>query len=564
MILQQGDISTEHHMVVKEHGNLTINDGAALISTPFTRVVLEKNANYLNFSSSSPQLEVQRTITGQEGWRMVAAPVQTTYSDMFSGFVTQGFLGSSYPAKQPNLLWYDETDTGTDLQSWRMPGNLTDTVQAGLGHFQYVFNGAGITGGGAYPDALPIIMTSRGTETLFHGSSFNYGVTFTPQPTPGSSGIYVESAEEGWNLLGNPTASTIDWESATGWTRQNMDDAIYLWDPAANSGAGEYKYRSGGLGTLPNGKIAPYQAFWVRTNNTSPQLTMNNDAKSRNGVFLRKEGPTVDIPLVLTVKEYKASAFLSFNSSGNPGIDSYDAYRLEPMNDTWLELFTLGSTTDHYPLVINNLPELGATSFHIPLYVGSLENGQPIPGTYRLSWSVPSSWPADWNISLHDHSLKTAVNMVNRGSYLFDYLPAANARMGNTGDEFIMPGQVLTPISKTSNAKIASELPGFSIIINQGKSDRLVDYISLNPQLLPNYPNPFTDHTTVRISVPREDEIALSILDLQGRKVADIEKRVYQAGVHEIKISGSELPSGIYLLQLSTTESQHILKINKF
>lgn len=564
VVVQNGTVGSEHRMVVQSGANLRINDGATLVTPTYARVVLENNANYLNYSSTGPQMEVQRTITGLKGWRMVAAPVQTTYSDMFSGFVTQGFTGATYPAKQPNLLWYDETDTGTDLQSWRMPGNLSQTVAVGRGHFHYVFNGAGITGGGTYTDVLPITMASGGTETLFYGSSFNYGVTYTPQPTPGSSGIYVEGAEEGWNLLGNPTPSTIDWESSSGWTKTNLDDPIYIWDPAANSGAGEYKYRSGGLGTLPNGKIAPYQAFWVRTNNTAPQLTMTNEVKNLNGVFLRKDRGSVDIPMVLTAGVYKATAFLSFNTTGDQGVDPYDAYRLEPMNDAWLELFTLGSTTDHYPLVINNLPALGTSSFHIPLYVGSLENGQPVPGTYRLSWSVPSNWPADWNISLHDHASKTAVNMVTRGSYLFDYVPAVNARMGNTGDEFFMPGQVLAPVSQTSNAKVARELPGFSIIINQGNSQRPADYISLNPHLLPNYPNPFSDQTTLRISVPEESQVSLALFDLQGRKLADIDNRIFSAGIHEVSIPGTGLSAGIYLVQLRTPDHQHILKINKF
>jgi hypothetical protein len=565
VVMKEGISGNEHKMTLKQNATLLITPGATITTPSYAKVVVQSGADYINLGSSNPLLEVQRTITGQKGWRMVAAPAHTTYSDMFSGFVTQGFTGSTYPAKQPNLMWYDETDLGTSLQSWRMPDNLSQQMTTGRGCFHYVFNGAGITGGGTYPDVLPITMGAEGYEELFTGSTFSFGVTFTPQSSPGSSGIYTESTEEGWNLLGNPTASTLDWDNGAAWSRQNMDQAIYIWDPAANSGAGEYKFRSGGLGTLPNGKIAPFQAFWVHASNTSPVLTVSNTAKTTQGIFYRlgRDGEAVDIPLVLKSGTLSATAFLTFSDNGNPGSDPGDAYRLEPLSDTWLELFTLGSATHHQPLVINHQPALGEFAYHLPMYVGGQMEGKELSGSCHLSWEVPSAWPADWTISLHDHLTETAVNMVTHSSYDFNLPVVSGARLAPGSEEFIALAQVVKPIAAGSACKIAHELPRFSIIINRGSSDQPVSYIGLTPALLPNYPNPFHTGTTIRFSLPVEDQVALSLFDLQFRKVAEITTAHFDAGIHEVTFNCDGLVSGVYLLQLSTSDHRDIIKINK-
>jgi hypothetical protein len=565
MIIKEGTLAANHTMTLTDNSILKILADGSIVTPYNSRIIIESDANYINLGSSSPLLEHRRTFTGSKGWRMVASPVGTTYGEMFNGFVTQGFSGTTFPSKQPNLMWHLESDTGTALQQWRMPSDTGSTVPAGKGHFQYVFNGAGITAGGTYSDLLPITMISDGYEHPFTAGAFDFGITYTPRTAPTSgTGIFVEQSPSGWNLVGNPTASTLDWESVTGWTKTNVDDAIYIWDPSANGGAGDYLYQNGGVGTLPNGRIAPYQAFWVHANATAPVLKVNNNAKNVDGTFLRTSRmASIDIPIELTTQQYKATSFLRFNDAGDAGIDPLDAYRLEPMSDTWIELFTLGSTAHHDPLVINNLPKIGENPYHLPLYVGGQLNGQPMSGSYTIRWEVPAGWPSDWNISLHDHKAKAAVNMVSSQSYSFDYQASSNARLAQGSDEFKAPGHMVKPISTGSNLRATNELPSFSIIINRGSANQPLEYISLNPQLLPNYPNPFSDYTTIRFSLPETEEVTIALFDIQGRRVQEIERSQFEAGIHEINLMNTNLRPGIYLLQLRTSDFQDIIRINK-
>ncbi len=108
---------------------LTIGSGATVTTSGTGKIVPDSGASYINLSTSGPLLQTQTTITGGAGWRMLAAPDTVTVSSMFAGnFVTQGFSGSTFPALQPNLLWWDEADGGTSVQAWRK-----DSVAVKLG-----------------------------------------------------------------------------------------------------------------------------------------------------------------------------------------------------------------------------------------------------------------------------------------------------------------------------------------------------------------------------------------------------------------------------------------------
>jgi hypothetical protein len=166
-------------------------------------------------------------------------------------------------------------------------------------------------------------------------------------------------ADEGFNLLANPTASFIDFFSPSGWTKTNIDNTIYVWDPETNA----FLTHNGVLGTLENGRIAPYQAFWVKANGSNPVLQLtNNDAKTSvsKEFFGRKmEEEPFAIRLRLNGETMQAASYISFGRGGVEGPDAYDAYQLESLGNDWLFLYSYSSLRTDMPLVINHLPELG-------------------------------------------------------------------------------------------------------------------------------------------------------------------------------------------------------------
>lgn len=551
---------------------LTIQSEAILVQTAGNaKIILNSGSTYLNLSSSTPRLEVKREFTGTKGWRMVASPVPATFGSMFQApLVTQGFTGSTYPALQPNLLWWNETDGGTTLQGWRKPSGMTENMVNGKGYFHYLFDGAGIIGGGTYTDKLPLTISVTGIENYNGSGNFSYNLTYTPRnaqqvPTSPTDTTYydVNSLDQGWNLIGNPTASTLDWDiTGPAWTKTNLDNTIYVWDPSANSGNGDYLVWNGTTGA-GNGKLSPFQSFWVHANAASPSLSFNNAAKSNaTSIFTRSESPdeTINVPITLSADQMKTTSFISFENNAVIGPDNRDGYRLEPMNSSWLELFTLSSSKHVSPLVINNLPPLSDNSvISIPLYVGGVVDGAGINGNYTLQWQLPDNWPSGWYINLQDNRSSKVVSMNDNAEYTFDY--ATPTTKSVSVQQSYIPGRLIKPVSQRSLTRSNTELPPFSIVISKVNSE----YLAPIPRLLPNYPNPFRESTAVRFSLPEGAHVRICLYDLRGTLIDVLTDADYPSGFTEIQWQAGGKSPGVYLIRFisgDTAESRKMILMN--
>jgi hypothetical protein len=73
-----------------------------------------------------------------------------------------------------------------------------------------------------------------------------------------------------------------------------------------------------------------------------------------------------------------------------------------------------------------------------------------------------------------------------------------------------------------------------------------------NLNLEQNYPNPFNPVTTIKFSIPKQEQIVLKVYDLLGEEVATLVNEVRQAGSYNVSFDGSDLPSGVYVYELET------------
>ncbi|HCI72323.1 MAG TPA: hypothetical protein DHV30_17700, partial [Balneola sp.] len=243
-------------------GDLNLTDGTLFIPTGKNLI-----ANSKTYGPGG-SLRFQRRISGVRGWRIISSPVNTTYGDFLDGTLTQGYTGSTLgnaalDSLQPNVLTYLETVVGTDNQRYRAPSNATQSVSQGQGVFVFVFGN--IAADSRYNDPLPDTLDVEGQEWEGDGTEVDFGITYTA------------AADTGWNLIGNPFAATIDWDDNTNWTKTNVENTIYVWDPSANGGNGEYLTWNGTTGTLGGGLISPFQGFWVKANAVAPVLKVNKE-----------------------------------------------------------------------------------------------------------------------------------------------------------------------------------------------------------------------------------------------------------------------------------------------
>jgi len=73
--------------------------------------------------------------------------------------------------------------------------------------------------------------------------------------------------------------------------------------------------------------------------------------------------------------------------------------------------------------------------------------------------------------------------------------------------------------------------------------------------LIQNYPNPFNPSTTINYTISQESLVIVTIYDILGMRIVELENSAKEAGMHSIKwngldYKGSSVSAGIYLYQI--------------
>jgi flagellar hook assembly protein FlgD len=79
-----------------------------------------------------------------------------------------------------------------------------------------------------------------------------------------------------------------------------------------------------------------------------------------------------------------------------------------------------------------------------------------------------------------------------------------------------------------------------------------------------NYPNPFNPSTTIKFSLPIDENVNLSIYNVKGQKIKTLSNDRFNSGKHSIVWNGRDesnnaVSSGIYFYKLAT-DNQTIVK----
>ncbi len=76
-----------------------------------------------------------------------------------------------------------------------------------------------------------------------------------------------------------------------------------------------------------------------------------------------------------------------------------------------------------------------------------------------------------------------------------------------------------------------------------------------------NYPNPFNPSTIIKYSVPADGQVNLSVYNMLGEKVIELENRYMQAGQYSAEFDGRSMNSGIYFYKLQSSGYTKTLKM---
>jgi hypothetical protein len=70
-------------------------------------------------------------------------------------------------------------------------------------------------------------------------------------------------------------------------------------------------------------------------------------------------------------------------------------------------------------------------------------------------------------------------------------------------------------------------------------------------QLEQNYPNPFNPSTTIKYQIGNDEFVNFKVFNSLGEEVAELVNQLQESGTYEINFVGKELPSGIYVYQIT-------------
>ena len=80
---------------------------------------------------------------------------------------------------------------------------------------------------------------------------------------------------------------------------------------------------------------------------------------------------------------------------------------------------------------------------------------------------------------------------------------------------------------------------------------------SMNGSLSQNYPNPFSNKTTINYSLEKSSNVSLFVFNALGQKVATIFTGRNDAGLHSVDFNASNLSPGVYFYQLQLDDGKN-------
>jgi hypothetical protein len=339
----------------------------------------------------------------------------------------------------------------------------------------------------AFQPARGYVVRSNNSELLFTGNLNNADVTIGVERRNDDDG-------EGWNMIGNPYPSSVDWDLVP--TKQNIFDGfwVFLNDQSLY---GAYNATSGTAVNIANSRIPSNHAFWVRVEKgfTSGQVVFDNTCRLHNDTSYLKNA-TISINPTLKIAgvngNYRDEIAMVFNDNATLDIDDFDSEKKFSSNTNFVQLFTTVANRD---LCINGMP-LYNTNDTIPLNI-EIKN----PGTYSIERVEYSNFPANHTVLLEDLEEGKTVDLIAEGSYTF-----TTTTSGTITNRFnlIFAGDFATairPSKQQPKAKVYSFKKSI-IIETPDLKDAAYTIYSINGQAIAQSKIGANTRTTVNISKP--------------------------------------------------------------
>ena len=238
-------------------------------------------------------------------WFNLGCPIQNqTIQDWNDDIITSGFTGSDYPSYSlKNIMWYNEPTAGTAGVGYTFATNVTNSIPNDRGYFVW------LNGVAQNIDNTGLIRQGSITQPL------SYTVT-----SPG--GIF----DYGWNMVGNPYPSEVDWNLVS--SALTGPRVYYVYDFQTKA----YKFRNASTGSGTASRyIAHSQSFQVKVNSSGQNLVYQETYKTNTGAaFERSDDASASLVTFRLSKGVVADeTMLVFDEQATADLEDRDAEDLE-------------------------------------------------------------------------------------------------------------------------------------------------------------------------------------------------------------------------------------------
>jgi hypothetical protein len=234
---------------------------------------------------------------------------------------------------------------------------------------------------------------------LFDGILNSSPVTMTlEKENPGTDPQRV-----GWNLLGNPFSSAIDWDLTD---HANVDGAVYVWDGS------QYVSWNGTVGALADGIIPAQNAFFAKT--ITDGVTMNVPLTARVHSSQGFYKTTISDMLEISTEGngYADKTFVHFNNEASADFDNqFDAYKLFG-NENAPQLYNMITGAS---LSINELPMAGNEVVDLGFKCNT-------GGIYSITANGTENFATNVPVILQDVKLNVYQDLKTNPVYSFSYM----------------------------------------------------------------------------------------------------------------------------------------------
>ncbi len=470
--------NTGNILKIPENKALTVN-GILTNNAGLSGIVIESGPlgdGSLISNNTSVNATVKRYITGNR-WHYLAAPIDTASVSLFN---------------TNNLLWWDASIEWTgagDYTPWK--GVSGTNLQNATGYAYYFYE-----------------------DTIEYKGNINVG-NYTVTLRTSTTGL---SDYQGWNLIGNPYTSVLDWDVlvADGAVPVGAENAIYFFDDDAGDGSqSNYRYYvpstggTYGVGTEDaTGKIPLGQAFFVKTNTDNLSLTINNTYRNHNTQAFYKNKTLEIIKLQITGNNKSDEMIYRIVNDASPNFDTqYDAVKLFSGNEDMPQIYSYNKEKDE-KIAINSIPAINEST---KLFIGF----KAPAGQYNINIQDMTLPDTNGKLYLFDSYLKNYTEVVLNKNYTFEH------QGGESNNRFLLT------FKNTS-----SDIENYDI--NKIKI----------------YPNPAKDFLTIK-SDNTVTEGSVEILSLTG-------KTVYSSNIKNgtVNINLRNFSDGIWFVRLTDNNNK--------